>query len=54
MNTNDEANSSIAFSASALRSTTPLTMLPKTLIGEKPPAVAPLMISRPISTGLIP
>ena len=54
MKTNEDTNSSVAFSASALRSTTPLTMLPNTLIGEKPPAVAPLMISNPISTGLIP
>ena len=51
---NEEANSSVAFSASALRSTTPLTIEPKTLIGEKPPAVAPLMMNRPISTGLMP
>jgi hypothetical protein len=54
LNTNDETNSSIAFSSSPLRSTTPLTMLPNTLIGEKPPALAPLTTSRPISTGLIP
>jgi hypothetical protein len=29
-------------------------MAPKMLIGEKPPALAPLMISRLISTGLMP
>ena len=51
---NELANSSIAFSASASRSTTPLTMLPNTLIGEKPPAVAPLITNSPISTGLMP
>ena len=51
---NDETNSSVAFSASSLRSTTPLTIEPNTLIGEKPPAVAPLMTNRPISTGLMP
>ena len=44
----------MASSASASRSTTPLTMLPNTLIGENPPAVAPLMIIRPMRTGLMP
>jgi hypothetical protein len=29
-------------------------MLPNTLIGENPPAVAPLMTISPIRTGLIP
>ncbi len=29
-------------------------MLPKMLIGENPPAVAPLMTIRPISRGLMP
>ena len=54
MKTNELANSSIAFSARFSRSTTPLTIEPKTLIGEKPPAVAPLMTNSPISTGLMP
>ena len=54
MKTNELTNSSVAFSARSLRSTTPLTIEPNTLIGEKPPAVAPLMIIRPISTGLMP
>jgi hypothetical protein len=35
-------------------STTPLTIEPKMLIGEKPPAVAPLTTISPIITGLIP
>ncbi len=34
--------------------TTVLVMTPKTDSGEKPPAVAPLMMNRPISTGLMP
>ena len=51
---NELANSSIAFSARSSRSTTPLTIEPNTLIGEKPPAVAPLMTNSPISTGLMP
>ena len=54
LKTNELANSSIEFSARSSRSTTPLTIEPNTLIGEKPPAVAPLMTNRPISTGLIP
>ena len=54
LNTNDDTNSSIAFSARSSRSTTPLTMLPNTLIGENPPAVAPLTTISPISTGLMP
>ena len=53
LNTNEETNSSIAFSARVLALHDPLTMLPNTLIGEKPPAVAPLMTISPISTGLI-
>ena len=53
LNTNEETNSSIAFSARSSRSTTPLTMLPNTLIGENPPAVAPLITMSPISTGLM-
>jgi hypothetical protein len=51
---NELANSNSASSARASRSTTPLTIEPKTLIGENPPAVAPLMIISPISSGLIP
>ena len=51
---NELANSSIEFSARSSRSTTPLTIEPNTLIGEKPPAVAPLMTNSPISTGLMP
>ena len=51
---NELTNSSIAFSARSSRSTTPLTIEPNTLIGEKPPAVAPLMTNSPISTGLMP
>ena len=35
-------------------STTPLVIAPKMLIGENPPALAPLMISRLMRTGLIP
>ena len=54
LKTNELANSSIEFSARSSRSTTPLTIEPKTLIGEKPPAVAPLMTNSPISTGLMP
>ena len=53
MTTNELTNSRKAFSARSLRSTTPLTIEPNTLIGEKPPAVAPLMIIRPISSGLM-
>ena len=53
LNTNEETNSSIAFSARSSLSTTVLTMLPNTLIGENPPAVAPLMTISPISTGLM-
>ena len=49
----EERNSSVGLPARSLRSTTPLTIEPKMLIGEKPPAVAPLMTIRPISTGLI-
>ena len=54
LKTNELANSSVAFSSRLLRSTTPLTIAPKTLIGEKPPAVAPLITISPIRTGLIP
>ena len=36
-----------------LDSTTPLVIEPKIEMGENPPAVAPLTIIRPISTGLI-
>jgi hypothetical protein len=54
LKTNELANSSSAFSARPSRSTTPLTIEPKTLIGEKPPAVAPLMTMSPIRSGLIP
>jgi len=36
-----------------LPATTPLVMTPKMLIGENPPALAPLMIDKPMSTGLI-
>ena len=54
LNRNEDTNSSVAFSASALFSTTPLTIEPNTLIGEKPPAVAPLITNRPMSTGLMP
>jgi len=36
---NELANRSVAFSARSLRSTTPLTIDPNTLIGENPPAV---------------
>ena len=53
LNTNDEMNSSVGLPARSLRSTTPLMIEPKMLIGEKPPAVAPLTTIRPISTGLI-
>ena len=35
-------------------STTVLVMTPKTDSGEKPPAVAPLMMNRPMRTGLMP
>ena len=42
LKTNDEKNSSVGFPSRSLSSTTPLTIEPKTLIGEKPPAVAPL------------
>ena len=51
---NELTNSSSAFSLEVVRSTTPLTIEPKTLIGENPPAVAPLMIISPIRSGLIP
>ncbi len=51
---NELANSSSAFSSRLLRSTTPLTIDPNTLIGENPPAVAPLMIISPIRSGLMP
>ena len=51
---NELANSSSAFSSRSLRSTTPLTIEPNTLIGENPPAVAPLMIISPIRSGLMP
>ena len=54
LNTKELKNSSVAFSARSLCSTTPLTIEPKIEIGEKPPAVAPLTTIRPISTGLIP
>ena len=54
LKTNELRNSSVAFSSRFAFSTTPLTIEPKTLIGEKPPAVAPLMTNRPISTGLMP
>ena len=54
MKTNELTNSSIAFSARSSRSTTPLTIEPNTLIGEKPPAVAPLMTNSPMRTGLMP
>ena len=49
----EEKNSSVGLPARLLLSTTPLTIEPKMLIGEKPPAVAPLTTIRPISTGLI-
>jgi hypothetical protein len=41
------------FPGSPAPSTTSLVIPPKMLIGEKPPAVAPLMIDRPMSTGLM-
>ena len=49
----EEKNSSVGLPARLFCSTTPLTIEPKMLIGEKPPAVAPLTTIRPIRTGLI-
>ena len=54
LKTREARNRKSGLPSRSLRSTTPLVIEPKMLIGEKPPAVAPLMTIRPISTGLIP
>ena len=53
LNTSDEIHSSVGLPSRLLFSTTPLTIEPKMLIGENPPAVAPLTTISPIRTGLI-
>jgi hypothetical protein len=50
---NEARKSRVGLPGSPAFSTTPLVIPPKMLIGEKPPALAPLMISRPIIKGLI-
>lgn len=46
-------NTAISVTSSPAFCTTPLVMLPYTLIGEKPPACAPWITSRPIISGLM-
>ena len=46
-------HSSAGLLAKCSRSTTPLVITPNTPMGEKPPALAPLMMSSPIRSGLM-